>query len=152
MGGVTKQGFTIIELIVIIIAVGILSTVAILSIGRFQDQSNDAKRSANITIITEALEKYYDKTGWYPNCQTMTSAALTVSSVLSVEESILQAPRDTAENSFVCSELDAGDESDKFAYVGDGSSDCASGDGCTTWTIQYRNDENGLVYSVVSQN
>lgn len=147
----TKPGFTIIEIVVVIVITAILATIAVLGYGRYQDQSRDAQRMSNITVITESLEKYYDEKGWYPSCATMTSAALTVSNVLDIDERLLQAPRDSAENSFTCTSLSAGNDLDKYAYIGDTSTDCATGDSCLEWVIQYRSDELGQIYSVESR-
>lgn len=65
------RGFTIVEIIVIITVIGILSTIGIVSFDNIQKSTRDKQRYNQITIIGEALEKYYDAKGQYPDCDTL---------------------------------------------------------------------------------
>lgn len=71
----TTNGFTIVEILVVIAIIGILATIGILSYSRVQANARDMQRSSKITIIAEALEKYYDKNGEYPGCADMIGTA-----------------------------------------------------------------------------
>lgn len=51
-----RQGFTLIELLVAISIVAILSTIGMVVYGGVQAKSRDAKRSGDLTAITDALE------------------------------------------------------------------------------------------------
>ena len=146
-----KQGFTVIEILVTIVIVAILATIAVLSYMRYQDQTRDAQREASVTVIAEGLEKYHDKHGEYPSCAAMVASANTVSSMLEVEASVLKAPRGTTENSMTCTALVGIEDTDNYAYIGDGSAECASGEACDYWTIQYRSDETALIKEINSR-
>jgi prepilin-type N-terminal cleavage/methylation domain-containing protein len=60
-------GFTIVELLVVIVVVGILATISIVAYGSTQAKSRDAIRYADAKSILKALELYKADRGYYPN-------------------------------------------------------------------------------------
>lgn len=145
-----RKGFTLIELMVIIVVVGILATIVSVGLAVYQKQARDTQRQTDVTAIAEALEAYYEQNGEYPSCATMTSTPDTIASQLKLDTAALQAPSSNADNSFICTSL-SGSGSDQYAYVGDGSASCQSGDSCLEWTLQYRSEETGAVISIQSR-
>lgn len=67
------NGFTIIEILVAIAIIGILATIGITSFTKIQIQSRDKDRLSKATLITEALEKYYEENGEYPSCSSISA-------------------------------------------------------------------------------
>ena len=67
-----RHAFTLIELLVVIAIVGLLSTIAIVSLKYTLVKSRDAKRKADFSQISKALELYYQDNGKYPD-QGLTS-------------------------------------------------------------------------------
>lgn len=63
----TKKGFTIIELLVAIVVIGILATIMIISYSGIQQQSRDSERGSDIVQLKMAIEKYHAETGSYPS-------------------------------------------------------------------------------------
>lgn len=62
-----QKGFTLIELLVVIAIIGLLSTLAVVSLNNARQKSRDAKRVSDIKQIQTALELYYnDSTTGYP--------------------------------------------------------------------------------------
>lgn len=61
-----QKGFTLIELLVVIAIIGILSTLAVISLNNAREKSRDAKRISDIKQIQTALELYYNDGGGYP--------------------------------------------------------------------------------------
>ena len=147
-----KLGFTVVEVTITVVIIGLLLSIGIFSYTRIQAESRDSQRTARISALTEALEKYYAKNGEYPSCSAMTqSADIVTSSVLpGLEKSALVAPKAPAgtTNSITCTAITGSSGPDVFAYVGDGSATCTSGSSCLQYTLQYREENtNGTIKS-----
>lgn len=67
-------GFTIVELLVTIVVVGILAAIVTVTYNGTQAQSRDKQRVADMEIIVNALEKYKSQHGEYPEEQSMPSS------------------------------------------------------------------------------
>lgn len=61
-----QKGFTLIELLVVIAIIGLLSTLAVVSLNNARQKSRDAKRLSDIKQIQTALELYYNDANGYP--------------------------------------------------------------------------------------
>lgn len=60
------RGFTLIELLVVIAIIGLMSTIAVVSLNSARERARDAKRLSDIAQIQKVLEIYYDTYGRYP--------------------------------------------------------------------------------------
>ena len=61
-----RAAFTLIELLVVIAIIGLLSTIAVVSLGSARIKSRDVKRKADVLQVQQALSFYYDKYGDLP--------------------------------------------------------------------------------------
>lgn len=150
------RGFTIVEVLIVIIIIGILTTITAVGIIRYQATSRDAERAAKTTVIAEALEKYYDKNGEYPSCPSVTASGsnVTTTTLPGMDPQSLLVPRSASgvTNSIKCINLTgAAGEADVFAYVGDGSDACLTGDSCLKWTLKYKEESTDSIKSVQSR-
>jgi len=136
----TTNGFTIAELITVITLISILASIGFISYDKIQEDTYNQQRSLKISIIAEALEKYYDNNGEYPDCDAMTqtSETVTTETLKGMDPQVLTTPKNpTDTNSIICVEP----TSDKFAYIGDG----------TQFTLKYKNGSSGDVVSLESR-
>lgn len=62
----TKKGFTLVELLVVIAIIGLLATIAFISLNSARGKARDAKRVSDIRQVMSALELYYADKGGYP--------------------------------------------------------------------------------------
>lgn len=151
----TSFGFTMIEILVVVAVIGILSTIGVVAFTKVQTDSRDSQRSSRVTVISEALEKYYQQNGEYPSCAQMKQdPSIIKSSVLKgIDTSVLVTPTDkTNDNSITtCDNLTSGPGSDVYAYVGDGSPDCMTGSSCLSYSLKYREESTGDIISVDSR-
>lgn len=149
-----SRGFTLAELIIAIAVIGVLSTISVVGFSKYQSGARDSQRSVKVSIIAEALEKYYDQNGEYPSCNAITSvpSTITQSTLIGIDPGVFAVPSvASGTNSFSCSALIANSNTDTFAYIGDGSSDCASGQSCLSYTLQYREESTGQIINVNSR-
>lgn len=149
-----RQGFTLLELIVVIAVIGILAAITIIGFSRYQQDTRDTRRASSIAVITEALEKYYDENGEYPNCDDISvpGSTLASSTLRGIDQSTLVAPAapDDTTNSLQCEELTLNGQ-DFFEYEGDGSDACVSGGACLQYTLKYKEEGSGTIKTVESR-
>lgn len=148
-----RKGFTLVELIIVIVVIGILTTIVALGMSLYLAEGRDAKRSTSTSAISEALEGYYDKNGEYPSCSALTANGQTVSQLLNgLNTETLVAPKATGgtTNSLSCNVLDTS-TSDFYEYRGDGSATCTTGAGCLSYTLRYREERTGNIVEVNSR-
>ncbi len=62
-----RRAFTLVELLVVIAIIGLLSTIAVVSLGTARSKARDTKRLADIRQIRTAMQLYLDANGTYPN-------------------------------------------------------------------------------------
>lgn len=60
------SGFTIVELLIVIVVIGILAAITIVSYNGIQNRARDTQRVQDIRTIAKALEIYKTQTGDYP--------------------------------------------------------------------------------------
>ncbi len=70
-----QQGFTIIELLIVIAIIGILAGLVLNNFQGAQAKARDAQRQTRINSIHSKLEEYYNNNGGYPD-GTVTSSLL----------------------------------------------------------------------------
>lgn len=63
----TRPGFTIVELLIVIVVIAILAAITIVAYNGIQQRARDSQRKSDIATIIKALELYYAENGSYPN-------------------------------------------------------------------------------------
>lgn len=61
------SGFTIIELLLVIVLIGVLAGIVMLSLGDQTGKARDAKRKSDVKAVQNALQLYYNHFGNFPN-------------------------------------------------------------------------------------
>ena len=65
-GPALRRGFTIVELLIVIVVIAILAAISIVAYTGIQQRARDAQRANDIATITKALELYYIDHGRFP--------------------------------------------------------------------------------------
>jgi prepilin-type N-terminal cleavage/methylation domain-containing protein len=75
-----NKGFTIVELLIVIVVIGILAAITIVAYSGIQARARDSIRQEDATTITKALELYYIDKGYYPNATKYTPGSTAINS------------------------------------------------------------------------
>lgn len=62
----SKSGFTIVELLIVIVVIGILAAITIVAYNGIQARAHDTQRDVAIKNVRKQLEMYYIDKGYYP--------------------------------------------------------------------------------------
>ena len=84
---IKQQGFTIVELLIVIVVIGILAALVITTFTGIQQQARDTERQTDINAIHSQLEAYYAQNGYYPG-----DAEITVGNLQGLDPEALIAP------------------------------------------------------------
>ena len=57
----SRSGFTIVEIIIVVVVIGILVAISSFSFIAVREQAPDSQRDTDVVLISEALEKYFKK-------------------------------------------------------------------------------------------
>lgn len=155
-----RNGYTLVELIVIIVTIGILSAIASLTYITVQQQSKDSQREASAAIVSESLEKYFSQNGEYPAVSKMTASDATTPKNLLGLNSLdsLIAPRSPAGSTTNIWATGSASNTSRLTYSAntDTSAACLTGtsatDVCDDYKIQYYKEKTATVETILSRN
>jgi general secretion pathway protein G len=72
-GNARRHGFTIVELLVVIVVIAILAAITIVAFNGIQARARDSQRKSDVKVIAKALEMYYIDKGNYPSAGPSTA-------------------------------------------------------------------------------
>jgi|GEM_PF-993290 len=154
-----KQGFTVVELIVVIVVIGIITAATTFAYNSVRQQSRDSQRTASATLIAENLEKYYDKNGEYPSVPKITNTnATTVKTLLGMDDvDSLIAPNATLGSTTNIWKTGTPTSTSPLTYStnNDSSPSCLTGsaatDVCADYKIQYLKESTNTTETLYSR-
>ena len=68
-----QKGFTIVELLIVIVVIAILAAITIVTFSGLQGRGKDSRRTSEIGSIQKLLELYHADNGGYPMCGSNTA-------------------------------------------------------------------------------
>ncbi len=125
-----NRGFTIVELLIVIVVIGILAALVIVTYNGIQQKARDTERKTDINAIASHLEAYNAQNGRYPTLANANDSAFRQANMQGLDSNALQDPKGAAQT------LVAAAAANNYAYAVTpaGCDNGANGD-CTQYTL-----------------
>lgn len=92
-----QSGFTIVELLIVIVVIGILATLVIVTFTGIQQRARNTKRQTDINAIASHVEAYYADNGKYPTLTNINDSTWRSSNLKGLDPNALKDPKGTAQ-------------------------------------------------------
>lgn len=152
-------GFTIVELVITIVIIGVLSSMVAIAYGNVQRDARDSTRHGNAVAVQQALEHYYAQNGEYPSVRSLSNTyedntGVAVAAKLDISKNVLLMPNmPPGATNMLTNGTETHD--DYLVYVassGQNNDSCQTlvTGGCDEFTLKYQ-EESGDVVSLESR-
>jgi prepilin-type N-terminal cleavage/methylation domain-containing protein len=143
-----QSGFTIVELLIVIVVIGILAALVITTFSGVQKKARNTERQTDIKAIHGQLEAYFSQQNSYPAMSDVNDATWRSTNMKSLDGEALKDPKGTAET------LSASPSGTSYGYAvtkDDGSACTTAANDCTKYTLT-ANLEGGGTFSKTNLN
>jgi prepilin-type N-terminal cleavage/methylation domain-containing protein len=126
-----QKGFTIVELLIVIIIIGILATLVIVTFTGIQAKARDSKRQTDLNAINTHVDAFFAQYGFYPSEADMAqtgTGSFDSTFLKGFDPTALQDPKGS-------SGLSATASSTSYGYVASGSDSAGTCSNTTLTTI-----------------
>ena len=139
-----NSGFTIVELLIVIVVIGILALLVITTYSGIQAKARNSKRQTDVASVQTQLEAFFSQNGYYPSRTDMNTAAWLTTNMKSLDQQALIDPSNPTQSQT----LVASPVAKSYAYaVTDSSGNSCEADDTTcakyTLTATYEGTVNG---------
>src|SRR3990167_10979045 len=127
-----QQGFTIVELLIVIVVIGILAALVITTFTGIQQKARNTERQTDVKALHGQVEAYYAQNGKYPTLANLNDTTWRTANMKGLDAEALKDPKGSAQT------LVAAPAANDYAYavfmadgttactnVADGTADCA---------------------------
>lgn len=147
--GKRDQGFTIVELLIVIVVIGILALLVITTYSGIQAKARNSKRSADVSTVQTQLEAFFSQNGYYPSRTNMNDDSWLSTNMKSLDKGALIDPKNSSQSN----DLVAAPAANVYAYAVLNSSDAsceADATTCAKYTLTatYEGTVNGNTTAV----
>lgn len=94
------KGFTIVELLIVIVVIAILAAITVVSYNGISSQARDSSREVALRTVTQGLEMYFQKNGHYPDACNQLNTGCSISHLAAslVPEHLSTIPNDPGDS------------------------------------------------------
>lgn len=139
-----NKGFTIVELLIVIVVIGILALLVITTYSGIQAKARNSKRQTDIQSVQTQLEAFFSQNGYYPSLADLNSSSWLTSNMKSLDQNALVDPSNPSSSKTLASSPTAKQYS--YQVTNSGGSSCESDDTtCAKYTLtaEYEGTVNG---------
>lgn len=129
-----EQGFTIVELLIVIVVIGILALLVITTYSGIQQKARNSKRQSDVAAIQTQLEAFYQQSGYYPSRADMNNGTWLAANLKSLDQNALIDPSNATQSKTLVATPTAKSYSYEVTDASDAS--CESTDtNCAKYTL-----------------
>ena len=146
------QGFTIVELLIVIVVIGILALLVITTYGGIQAKARNAKRASDVKSLQTQIEAFFSQNGYYPSRTDMNSSTWLSTNMKSLDQNALIDPSNATQSKTMVTAPAA--KSYAYAVTDSSGNSCETDDTtCAKYTLTatYEGTVNGSA-TAVAQN
>ncbi len=136
----SQKGFTIVELLIVIVVIGILAALVLNTFSGAQKRARDTERTGDINALATQLEVYYNDKGAYPQWEQINTEAEAKAAFPGLDVGAMNAPSNTD-----LFDLQATPSAQTYEYgyvaVDSTGQPCALDNACAKFTLSYRKEE-----------
>lgn len=107
-----EKGFTIVELLIVIVVIGILAALVITTFSGIQRRARDSERTTDINAIHGQVEAYYATNGYYPTLTQLQTDSFITASLPGLDVEAARDPQGSGGN-----DIQGAVAEDDYAYV-----------------------------------
>lgn len=137
-----SKGFTIVELLIVIVVIAILATLVIVTFTGIQQKARDSQRQTDINAVDSHLEAYFAESGNYPTLANLQDGTWVSANLKGLDPQALVGPKGGA----LTGSTSTGDA---YGYVvtPTGCDNTATGTPCAGFTLTSKLEGSSTVYT-----
>ncbi len=139
-----QSGFTIVELLIVIVVIGILAALVITTFSGIQKKARDSERQTDINATHGQIEAYFAQQGYYPTLTNLQTDSWVQANLKGLDVKSLQAPN-TSSNSIVGT--GAAITNYQYAVTPSGCDNAAAATYCTGYTLTANQENSTTPYT-----
>lgn len=127
-----QKGFTIVELLIVIVVIGILATLVIVTFTGIQQRARNTKRQTDINAVQSHVEAFKAQNGYYPTLAHINDSTWRKTNMQGLDPDALQDPKGSSQT------LAATTSGTTYGYapVNDAGTDCSADETtCSGYTL-----------------
>ena len=127
-----QHGFTIVELLIVIVVIGILAALVITTFTGIQQKARNTERTTDIKALHGQVEAYYAQNGKYPTLANMNDDTWRTTNMKGLDKEALKDPKGTT---YVLADAPASDAYSYAVTASDGSACDNTTKDCAQYTL-----------------